>query len=512
MIIKRTSRSKSATSSIHYLYYGSYGKHDGKLNQPHHNQNGILKRNATVIGVNCRANNYYHAIHDFDMVLRHKPHNKIKCTNFVLGFSRSDFNFRDQQDVDNACEIARNFTEKAFPNHQAIIALQFDNHRATPHAHICVNELNMNNHKAFRGKSTDIYRLRQIADKTVTAYNRRHFKKIAQLSEWHTYKRQITPIQAKIIERLKSVISDRNITSKTAFRRACKDNGVRASFRRANKRKASKRRHRRSRHERPGLVFKLINKKTGKSESNYTRASLIKPFKPQLSYDGVLNLIHTNKTLIRSEKQRKRHERKQRQIRIRASKSAEASSMASQSASIADISPNTVASASVELDDYSVAESALVENPHNSNAMDTFYNGITNVQSISSNSGLMSLINKRATSLSEEAQYHEKIARQNEHQRIENDIKSIEREGIAMDRRRRKRRKAIREAERKQQALSTKRSWFVKAIYRLRKFGLKLGTKIKAIKEKITARIKPPKPSSQSSFKPHYPDDNDLTP
>lgn len=272
-----TGHSHSASSTLHYIYYGTYKTGHGHYNQAHANPNGVTNRNALLFGINCHRG-YQAAVYDFNRYLHQKPNNKVQTLNVVLSFSKSDFNFNKKEDCYRASEIAQNFVPKAFPNHQAIVALQHDNKNNIPHIHLIMNAISMKPpYYTIPAKSYGIGRLRRIGKKCIKSYDKQFRTQISGITT-HTGNgyQKASPDQKHVIKAIDNVLELHQAHSHSTFRTILKNKfGIRASFKRRGSHRRRKRKRRGSRrYKRNGLTFKFITKDSkGKKRNHYVTAS-----------------------------------------------------------------------------------------------------------------------------------------------------------------------------------------------------------------------------------------------
>lgn len=69
--------------------------------------------------------------------------NKNQVRRIVQSFSRKELNPDDPVDIQLANEIGQEFTQKAYPGHQAIVFTQIDGESSLIHNHVLVNNVNM---------------------------------------------------------------------------------------------------------------------------------------------------------------------------------------------------------------------------------------------------------------------------------------------------------------------------------------------------------------------------------
>lgn len=307
METKITSRSSSARSSLHYIYYGDYSNSKSSYNKAHANSNGVKQRNVGMLGIGCRSSTYKGALadmkHFIDLKNAHQKKIKRESTNIVFSFRKSNFNFDDKHDTNNALNLCASIVKKAYPNHQCILAAQHDNTKATPHVHAIVNQVNSVNRKVIAGKLNSLYRLRKIADKKVSQYNHDPVHKSEKITEMTDYRKQLrsrqgrtvskpTAQQQLLLDKLKTVVQDRSVTTRKIFRAKCREVGVTAHFKSAHKKKLKKsgKPYKRGR-KRNGLVYKALG------TNGFVKSSELAPFDQRLGYKGIKQLFKDNKKL-----------------------------------------------------------------------------------------------------------------------------------------------------------------------------------------------------------------------
>ena len=326
MEVKVTGHGHSARNSLHYIFYGSYDPNQREYNKAKANANGITKRNELVVGYNCH-NGYKHALKDFDNYLEQKPKNKVQTLNIVLSFAKKDFDFRKHEDCFEASTIARHFMKKAFPNHQAIIALQQDNQRAIPHIHLIICALSMqppyktipgghskkwyqqHPNKPYQVVNYGVEHLRHIGKDCLNEYNddfNRSLTGITQRGQSTISK--LNPIQSYISNAVENAVY--HSKNKKVLRKILRNNyGIIASFKHHKSRRRHKhsRQGRRIRYKRDGVVFRydevrhdqdghIMYRKTGnpRVHRHYLKSSTLARFNPKLSYRNIIRILNIN--------------------------------------------------------------------------------------------------------------------------------------------------------------------------------------------------------------------------
>ena len=311
MEVKVTGHSHSAQSTLHYIYYGKYKLGKGSYNLAHRNPNGIRNRNEMIFGINCHRN-YSGALNDFKHYLHQKPHNKVQTLNVVLSFDKKDFNFNNPEDCFEASEIASNFVHQAFPDHQAIVALQHDNKNDIPHIHCVMNAISMKPpYKTINGKYYGIGRLRSIGQDCIDEYQNQFHHQITGITEHqgNGYQKP-SQYQRVVINALDKVMKQPEVNSPSKLRNALKPYGIRASFKRRGTRRRRQRKRRNGRkYRRSGLVFKYVTTVNGKKRNHYIRASRLANVDPKYNYQDIMNQLASNKLKLRQQKALARQKR-----------------------------------------------------------------------------------------------------------------------------------------------------------------------------------------------------------
>lgn len=186
--IKVTGRrhgSVGLTNEINYIGDKSTQAHDLKaLPKKMRNQRIYQKRNIDIGGVGVYTDTgtgTKGTIHDFKLLAKKRPSMKVKTLDLVISPQKGTVNPKDYEQVHQFMNFCKNYVRKAFPNHLAYIAIQFDNyHRDSnnnlrggiPHAHLIISNLSDElPYKALSSKSYGIYHLRRVYNQQRIIFN-----------------------------------------------------------------------------------------------------------------------------------------------------------------------------------------------------------------------------------------------------------------------------------------------------------------------------------------------------